>query len=222
MVWEFFRNRVDINDLDWIAALGVLSDLGGKGPFELLKTVRARYKMKDLKEATTLINASRRSSTFDPETAAFALLNHDGPSSFTSSKSEEVERLRAARLEVNGAMEEAKKAAPLFSGKVALIRVRSACQVHPLIAQIWRTRLPKYLVFVANDGYLPNRVNFSARSSGEENVLDFLRGINIGDGEGSFGRGHDQASGGSLPVERWNQMLNTLGFAPSAFAPEQS
>jgi len=62
-------------------------------------------------------------------------------------------------------MNEAKKAAPVFSNRVALIRLDTPCQVHPLIAQIWRTRLPQYIVISANEGYLPGRVNFSAPSN---------------------------------------------------------
>jgi hypothetical protein len=120
--------------------------------------------------------------------------------------------MRAAREEVQREMAEAKKAAPKFAGNVALIRVHSRCQVHPVIAQIWRTRLPKYIVIVANDGYLPGRVNFSMRSSNHINALDFLRAIDLGDGEGSFAHGHDQATGGSLPLERWNLLLEKLGF----------
>jgi single-stranded-DNA-specific exonuclease len=45
-------------------------------------------------------------------------------------------------------------------------------------------------------------------------VLEFLNGFDIGKGEGSFGHGHDQASGGSLPVERWAKLKEKMGFAP--------
>ena len=112
----------------------------------------------------------------------------------------------------------AKKAAPKFSGNVALVRVHSRCQVHPVIAQIWRTRLPKYIVIVANDRYLPDRVNFSMRTSADTNLLDFLGAIDLGEGEGSYARGHDQATGGSLPVARWNLLLSKLGFDETVHA----
>jgi hypothetical protein len=109
-------------------------------------------------------------------------------------------------------MEQAKKAAPVFSDNVALVRVNSACQIHPLVAQSWRTRLPKYIVMVANEGYIPGRVNFSVRTASGINVLDFLKNVELSPGEGSYGHGHDSASGGSLPVERWNELLSSLGF----------
>ena len=89
--------------------------------------------------------------------------------------------MREARREVNAAMAEAKKHAPLFAGQVALIRIHSSYQIHPLIAQIWRSRLPKYVVMVANDGYRPGHVHFSVRGQ-QINVLDFLSSVHISDG----------------------------------------
>ncbi|HUR80880.1 MAG TPA: DHH family phosphoesterase [Thermoanaerobaculia bacterium] len=166
LVYELCAPLADIEDLDWIAAIGALSDVGERAPFPLLASVKKRYAMSDLKEATALVNAARRAAGYRPEVAARALLDHASPRDFVRSTSPEVAALRAAREEVKIAMAEAKKAAPKFAGNVALIRVRSRCQVHPVVAQIWRTRLPKYIVIVANDGYLPGRVNFSARGTG--------------------------------------------------------
>ena len=97
-------------------------------------------------------------------------------------------------------------------------RVRACAPESPLIAQIWRSRLPRYIVIAANEGYLPNRVNFSARSAPNVSVLDFLRDIELRGGEGFHGHGHDQASGGSLPTERWNELLAKLGFSSEVFA----
>ncbi|MBD2022307.1 DHH family phosphoesterase, partial [Leptolyngbya sp. FACHB-36] len=96
------------------------------------------------------------------------------------------------------------------------LRMNSPCQIHPLIAQSWRSRLPKHIVFAANEGYRPGRVNFAVRSN-SANVLEFLRSIQISDGEGSYGHGHDQASGGSLPYDRWNELLSKLGFPETSF-----
>ena len=214
MVYDLCSPIVSVDDLDWIAAVGVLSDLGDKAPFPLLERVKKRYRMAHLKEITTLVNAARRVSDCRPEIAARALMTHGSPAALIASESSDVEWMRNAREEVKAEMAIAKKAAPKFSGNVALVRVRSTCQVHPVIAQIWRTRLPKYIVIVANDGFLPGRVNFSARSAEGVNLLEFLRGIDLGEGEGSYARGHEQATGGSLPVERWNLLLEKLGFIP--------
>jgi single-stranded-DNA-specific exonuclease len=74
-------------------------------------------------------------------------------------------------------------------------------------------------VIAANTGYMPGKVNFAARTSAAGvSVLDFLRGIKIDAKEGSYGQGHDQASGGVLPVEAWNELLEKLGFPETVFA----
>jgi single-stranded-DNA-specific exonuclease len=221
LVWELASAVAEVGDLDWIAAIGVLSDLGDRAPFEMLAAAKKRHTAKYLKEATALVNASRRASHYDPEAAARALLEHEGPHALVESPSRDVAILRAARAEVKSELDEAKKAAPVFSGNVALVRVSSPCQIHPLVAQIWRSRLPKYVVIVANDAYLPGRVNFSARSQGDVAALDLLRSIELPEGEGSYGNGHDHASGGSLPFARWNALLAELGFPPSVFAHEE-
>jgi single-stranded DNA-specific DHH superfamily exonuclease len=212
LVWELCSSLTDVSDLDWIAAIGTVSDLGEKAPFEMLGVAKSRYTAKYLKEASALINSARRASQYNPEVAVKALLTHDSPRSLVNSDTGEVEQLREARKEVQAAMEQAKKAAPVFSGNVALVRINSPCQIHPLIAQSWRTRLPKYIVMVANEGYIPGRVNFSVRTASGINVLDFLKNVDLSPGEGSYGHGHDSASGGSLPVERWNELLTSLGF----------
>lgn len=214
IVYDLAASLVDVSDLDWIAAIGAISDVGERAPFPLLERVRAKYTMADLKEATTLVNAARRASLYQPETAARALLAHATPRELVKSQSDDVRALKEAREEVKRELAQAKKAAPKFSGKVALVRIRSRCQIHPVIAQIWRTRLPAYVVMVANDGYLPGRVNFSMRTATSTNLLDFLRAIDLGEGEGSYARGHDQATGGTLPVQRFEALLAKLGFAP--------
>ena len=172
MMWEIGQSMAPLDDLDWIAVLGTLSDLGEKAPWDQIVLAKKRYGAKWLKEATVLVNAARRASLFQPETAARALLQHESPRSFVESTSPEVQALRTARLEVAAALQEAKKAAPLFAGNTALLRVCTPCQVHPLIAQIWRSRLAaKYLVICANEGYLPGTVNFSARGPGGSAVF---------------------------------------------------
>jgi len=212
IVWELSKVIAEVSDLDWIAAIGTISDLGEKAPFEMLGVAKTQYTAKYLKEATTLINAARRASYYDPEVAAKVLLTHTSPRDIVNSNAAEVEQLRSARAEVKAAMDEARKAAPVFAGNVALVQINSPCQIHPLIAQSWRTRLPKYIVIVANSGYIPGRVNFSVRTNSGINVLDFLGNIGLSEGEGNYGHGHDFASGGSLPVERWQELLVKLRF----------
>lgn len=209
-------------DLLWIAAIGTLSDLGDKAPFSIIAQAKALYKAKWLHEATSLVNAGRRSSSGDAETALRALLNAQHPRDIAEGANPEARKLAEYRAEVTAALEEGKKAAPKFSGQIALVRVHSPCQIHPLIAQIWRTRLPKYIVLVGNEGYLPGYVAFSMRTATEVNLLDLLSGVDVDVAEGYFGYGHDQATGGVLPVASWNQLLQHLGFPPETWAQTEA
>jgi ATP-dependent DNA ligase I len=85
LVWELCSSLTDVSDLDWIAAIGTVSDLGEKAPFEMLAVAKSRYTAKYLKEASALINAARRASQYNPEVAVRALLSHDNPRSLFSS-----------------------------------------------------------------------------------------------------------------------------------------
>lgn len=218
IAWHLGDGIASIDDLRWVAALGIISDLGERAPFPLLAEEKKIHKAKWLKEATTLVNAARR---VDPELCSAlrdALPRFEGPRAFVQSESPLMEQLRLARIRLKREMDEAKKSAPTFSGDVALVRVRSDCQVHPLIAQIWRSRLPKYHVLVANDGYVDGMVHFSGRSQGEKKIRDLLQSIELSGEGGEFGHGHDFASGGVLPTERWNALLRELGFDEEVLA----
>lgn len=203
-----------VDDLLWIAAISLLSDIGDRAPFVELTQARQQYKATPLRTATTLLNAPRRSSSGDARPALALLLRADGPRAVIAGSAPEAAQLDAARAEVNAALAEAKKAAPTFSANVALVRMHTPCQVHPLIAQIWRTRLPKYIVLSANTGYMPGYVHFSARSARGVNVLEFLRQHAPADVDERYGNGHDQASGGALRYAAWNAFVAGLGFGP--------
>lgn len=80
---------------------------------------------------------ARRTARFDVETAWSALLESDSPADIASNKtSQHVKRLHAARAEVRDEVDRCKRAPPTFSadGRVALIRISSGAQVHPVSA----------------------------------------------------------------------------------------
>ncbi len=205
-----------IDDLQWIAAVGTISDLGEKAPWAELPAARKRWTAKRLKEAVVLTNAARRASTFDVETPLVLLLTADHPRALAEDDAAGAARLRAYRVEVNAALAEARRAAPRFArdgGPWALVRMHSACQIHPLIAQQWRGRLQRHAVIAANTGFLPDAVAFSARTARRDLDLPaLLRATGVDDGSGRFGHGHDQASGGHLSTAAFARLLAVLGF----------
>ena len=212
-----------IDDLVWVAAVGTISDLGEKAPWERLGPARKQYTAKWLKEAVSLVNAARRASAFDVETPLGLLMTADHPRAVSDDEAGGADRLRAYRGEVNAALAEARKRAPIFAGGSspwALVPVASPCQIHPLIAQQWRGRLPGHVVMGANAAYLPGVVAFSCRTSRPGmNLPALLRGaVDLGPWNAHFGNGHDQASGGHLPPEEFGRLLAALGFDERARA----
>ena len=224
LAFDLLDAETDVDDLLWIAAVGTLSDLGDKAPWPRLAEAKKRYTAKWLKEAVVLTNAARRASTFDAETPLRLLLAGDGPKAL--SEGEGSDKLAAYRKEVNAEMQEARKAAPVFSETepFALIRLHSACQVHPLIAQQWRGRLKKYAVIAANTGYRDGVVAFSTRTARRDLVLpEIFQSIDVGDEYADdFGHGHDAASGGHLPPLVFNRLLDALGFPDEAHVAEDA
>lgn len=202
--------------LDWLAAIATISDLSDSAPFQLMTDVRKAYRITHLKDATALLNAARRSSTGDAKPALDLLLKATGPKDVTAGPYPEVEYLMRCKAEVSAAFAEAKKVAPKVVGDVALIRVNSACQVHPMVVQIWRTRLAKPVVMVANCGYVPGQVNFTCRTATGLNLIEYLRQKAPPDPGPNYGHGHDQASGGALKYPQWNVFIRGLGFGPDA------
>jgi single-stranded-DNA-specific exonuclease len=171
----------------------------------------------------SLVNAARRASAFDVGTALGLLMTADHPRAVSEDEGAGAARLRAYRAEVNAALAEARKRAPVFAAggsPWALVPAPSPCQIHPLIAQQWRGRLPKHAVMGANPRYVPDLVAFSCRTSRVElNLPALLRGaVDLGSWNAHFGNGHDQASGGHLPPAEFGRLLAALGFDARARA----
>ena len=152
---------------DWLCVVGTHGDLGNtfkwESPFPDMRDCMKKYTKKTLNDAVSFVNAPRRTATYDVLSAWEALCETAEPSSILKSP-----RLRAAREEVNAEVERCTHTAPKFSadGKIAVFRIRSNAQVHPVIATRWAGHLQSKsleIVLCANEGYLPDKVNFSCR-----------------------------------------------------------
>lgn len=154
-------------------------------------------------------------------------------------------RLHEARVQVNTEVERCTHTAPEFSpdGKVAVFRVCSEAQVHQIIATRWAGHLNSKaleIVLVANEGYLPGKVNFScritrcARSRDPSiSVIERLQyyasldepdcktddEVNQGTSErqsllsrlgNDLARGHTQASGGIVGVNEFEDLMRVM------------
>lgn len=210
--WWCAQAIAPIDDLLWLAAVGAVGDLGDKAPFDELREARARYGVTAIKETVALVNAPRRASHGNAGPALRALLTANNPKEIASGAAEGTAEMIAARAEVKHELEKARKVAPVFAGDVALLRLHSACQIHPLIAQSWKGRLRDKIVIAANSGYRPGWIHFSVRSATDRNLVDFLADHAPAGADAQYGQGHEQATGGALPLEAWREFLSKLGF----------
>lgn len=221
---------------DWLCVLGTLGDLGSalkwEPPFPDMQHVFKTHKKGVLNEAVAQLNAPRRTAAFNVA-AAWAALTHAEAS---PARLRENRELHDARTEVHAEVKRCARAPPLFSadGRVAVVRISSAAQVHPLIATRWAGTLAAArleVVLVANEGYLPGRVNFScrvprsARARGADvNIIEVLKGVadrapdptlraRLGE---SFARGHKEASGGIVGREEFEELMACLDVGKKA------
>ena len=215
--WDVLGKRAD--DLLWLAAVGLIGDLGDKAPFDALPVAKKRYGAGKLRELTTLVNAPRRSATGDASAALALLMNANDPADALSGRHPQAEACQAAREEVKAELDAARRIAPRFPPKasavedVAVIPVDSACQVHPLVAQSWVGRLKGKPVFAANFGFEPGTVHISGRAPKGVNLIDLLaRHRPAGADRSHYGNGHERAAGGALPLDQWDEWCASLGF----------
>jgi hypothetical protein len=226
----------------WLCAVGTHGDLGNtlkwEPPFPDMTATFKQYSKKNINAAVSLLNAPRRTSTYDVVSAWSALLQATSPASVLQNP-----RLLEARAEVNAEVERCTHTPPRFSsdGKVAIFTIASAAQVHPVIATRWAGHLQSSkleIVMVANEGYLPDKVNFSCRiakcaraNDPPVNIIESLREIAarsedpdfLGRLGENFARGHKEASGGIVSKEAFEEFVTCLDLVERRKAePKQS
>ncbi len=193
----------------WLAALGAVGDLGEKG-LELPECAGAPRG--PVLKLVPLINAPRRLAAGPVRTALSLLVDHDSPLDVLNDP--RIRILERARKEWRGAFDRVIRTAPRFHGDVAVLRFCVPYQVHPLVATAWARRLAPRPVLVANDGWVPGRVNFAVRG-GDGDLRGLLRAA-LPDPSGDLGHGHPRATGGSLPPTEFDRLLTGLQAVKAA------
>lgn len=216
------------DSLAYLACIGTHGDLGNtlkwNPPFPDMSATFKQHTKKSINEAVSLLNAPRRTARYDVITAWTALLASTQPSDLVSNG-----RLQSARAEINEEVEANTHTPPRFSadGRIAVLKINSRAQVHPVIATRWAGYLNSKkleIVMVANYGYLDDMVNFSCRIARTArnrdppvNIIESLKaaaalstdGLRERMGE-SFARGHKEASGGIVPTQAFEELMGLL------------
>ena len=197
----------------WLAAVGAVGDYGD----DAFKLPECKGVPKSaVRRVVPLINAPRRLPDGPVRLALQLLVEHDDPRDLL--KDPRARELEAAKAEWRTGFDAAVRTAPLVRDAVALIRFASPYQVHPLVATAWARRLAPRVVLSANDGYLPDRVNFAARGGPPGVDLRQLLRQALPDTRGEFAHGHDRATGGSLTPTEFEWLLAALGLTSPAAA----
>jgi hypothetical protein len=225
----------DLSDkISWLAAMGTHGDLGTtlkwEPPFPDMTATFKRYTKKAVNDAVGLVNAPRRSAAYNVKDAWDVVIAASDPASIKTA-----EKLQEASLEVRRETERCTHTAPKFSadGTICVLTISSAAQIHPVIATRWAGHLKSNqleIVICANEGYLPDKVNFSGRIArvargreGDEKV-DIIKRLeqlvkdhpNLRERLGqSFARGHKEASGGIVGKKEWDELKMIMGLDDS-------
>jgi single-stranded-DNA-specific exonuclease len=169
------RHIPEVESAAWLGALGAIGDLGTAAPFASLLGFDARGTA--WSKAVSLINAARRAPEGDSLAALRVLKRANGVHEIAAGRVPGVEHLQAYTKAVQAEVNRCSRIPPQLFGDAALIRYSSAAQVHPVVAARWSRRLAPAVVIVANEGFLPGRVNFAIRSSTDVNLLEWLRAL---------------------------------------------
>jgi single-stranded DNA-specific DHH superfamily exonuclease len=222
----------DLSDkISWLCALGTHGDLGTtlkwQPPFPDMTSTFKQHSKKSVNDAVALVNAPRRSAAYNVSDAWDAVISANSPATIAKA-----EKLHEASVEVRRETERCTHTPPKFSadGSIALLTISSEAQIHPVIATRWSGHLKSNkleIVMCANEGYLPDKVNFScriariakAREGAEKvDIIKKLESIVAEDSDlrarlgESFARGHKEASGGIVGKAEWEEFKKLMGI----------
>ncbi|PMD42435.1 DHH family protein-like protein [Hyaloscypha variabilis F] len=222
----------------YLCAIGTHGDLGNtlkwEPPFPDMTETFKKYTKKAINDCISYINAPRRTGKYDVITAWKALLEAKDLKQILGNR-----RLEEARHEINLEVEKHTHTPPKFSkdGKIAVLKINTQAQVHPVIATRWAGHLKSKaleIVMVANYGYLPGKVNFSCRIARcardrdpPVNIIESLNAVADLDTTdlvqrlgSSFARGHKEASGGIVNTAEFEELCLLMKVGEKPDKPE--
>jgi single-stranded-DNA-specific exonuclease len=187
----------------WLVAVGAVGDLGDRAwHLDHLRGVTKSH----IRKLVPLVNAPRRGPNGPVSTALEILVGAtDARAALADPR---IEILEDAKARWREAFAAALRIAPQVEAGLAVIRISSPYQIHPLVAQTWANRLAPDVVLVANADYIPGRVNFAVRGGSGDLRTKLREALPLQTGE--FAHGHDRATGGSLPADKFEELVHAL------------
>lgn len=201
--------EINYNPKDYLGIIGEIGDYGLEVDAPHIKDLIKNYKKKELSLISSLVNSARRVKEFDIETSLKYLIESNEFEDLVID-SEYRKKLLYYRELIKKDVDKWKKTKPKFIKNIAIIEIESPNLIHPIIAQIWRNILEKYIVICANFGYIENKVSFSMRTSLDISLLSFLRRYLEPSIEEDLGFGHERATGGIIDNEKWFNLIKKI------------
>lgn len=205
-LWMLLEEHCSMEAFAWLAAVPLLERHGVRGVSPFLKVAKTRYTAKFLRHLLTWCELAPHGECDLTDVMLQALCTHRDPRALINGKDTAVAELRAAEAAITLARLEANGATPHLAGHLALIRMRSPCQVQSLVAAEWSGRLPGYVVMVANEG--DDRVGIATFSASPLEMDDFL---------GSLALPADFVAHGQVSVPTWHEVLRTCGASVGVY-----
>ena len=200
LAWELLDRS---EDGEWLAALGVVGDLGADALKGRPGLARGRS-TSALRRLASLVTAPGRVRE-GPFAVAVAVLAQSTDERLAL-EHPRIGALERALERVGDSRARAVRTAPAVGPEAALIRFSEPARVHPLVAVAWAKRLAPRVVVAANDGWRHGRAAFAVRSADGRDLRAWLRERYAPPaGAGDYGRGHARATGGALVPEAFER-----------------
>lgn len=202
-------NENKFNPKDYLGLVGEIGDYGLELDLPYFKEIINKYKKKNLSYVSSLVNSARRVKEFDIDTSLKYLIESEKFEDLLID-SELKKKLIYYREIIKKDVDKWKKTKPKFIKNIAIIEIDSENLIHPIIAQIWKNILDKYIVICTNSGYIKNKISFSMRTSLDISLISFLRRYLNPSIEEDLGFGHERATGGIVTIDKWINLIKKI------------
>lgn len=197
----------------WLGAVGDISENPlTSSPF--IEEAGSRYTKTALLETIALIDAGLRSSRFDWFLAIHLLAQAGDPRQIVDHEIAGVLQLVDDHAEVMRELSRSRKYRPFFADPWAVIPFSSPCRIQGTVASNWRNRLHDHYVLVANFGYRPGEVHFSACTVLAADLPALFRNEIPGGLPLEWSDSRNGLIKGSLIRKNFLLFLTHLGFTP--------
>jgi single-stranded-DNA-specific exonuclease len=212
ITYNLLSRLAPLDHLAWLSAVGTAGDVGSDFVFAHADTEIAALKKTDVREAEVLLNSAKRSSKYDIDTAISLLDGAEEISDLINHELSSVRLLEEYRAEVNREVRRCRHERPHFVWRIAIVPIKSKCEIQGLVAETWRRQLKKYMVIVANFGYIEGKVAYVIRTELDTSVIDLMESLRPDDYNQHVVFGHDSAAGAVLDKGLWSIIAEKMGF----------